>query len=397
MKKIKYKLFVISILACYFHSVSAQKVVTLENAIERALLQNPTLKVSEANIRYAETMVGTYKELPPASFEFQYGNIQNPNVGDYAFTAQQSFVHPKVHKARKQLLETYVKENNVALKVQEREVKNNVRKMYFQWAYFQLLHNFLKNQDTLYQQIIQKATLRHDQGESNILEKLHFETQFKLLQNRQQKELAQRNVALARLQYLLAEPSVVFDSDDFWKPSNQAVLQQLSVVFLEPFEAKKQTILESKNLEKLQLNPSYFAGFTNQSMGGTVHQFVVIGGLSIPLFKAATKARIRGFEEQARGIDAQKNALEKQLLADVEELKISRKSAIETIDFLKNTALPQAEKLSDIALKQYQSGETNYIEFQQLFLQKIAMQETVLQQQFQLKTIEAEMLYLLEN
>ena len=62
MKKIKYNLFIISILTCCFHSVSAQQVITLENAIERALLQNPTLKVSEANIRYAETMVGTYKE-----------------------------------------------------------------------------------------------------------------------------------------------------------------------------------------------------------------------------------------------------------------------------------------------------------------------------------------------
>lgn len=367
---------------------------TLDEALERALQQNKTLKVNEWDIRKQEKLVGTYKELPKTNVELQIGNIQQPFVYDYAFTAAQSFEMPSVYKARKKLLESYVQQAHLSLDLQQLSVKQQVRQAYYQLAYQQLLVKLLISQDSLFQKAAQKAAFRYNAGETNLLEKITLETQAKTLENRIQVSENQSQQAAYYLKQLLVIDTVAI-SNEVLNKKNHSAINAYDFPMLKTFSVLQNVNENNLLVEQQQLKPSFMGGVTNQSMEGSIRQFIVMGGINIPLFKQAPKARIEALQVEKNHIEAQRDALEIQLQTELKTLQNQWRTTQQTLDYLENSALPQADLLIKTAAKQYAEGEINYIEFQQSHAQALNIRETHLQQQLAQRQIETAINYLL--
>lgn len=371
-----------------FSQLAYSQQLTLLDLEKTALENNRSLRTSTLEIEQNQVRVGTFKDIPKASVELQYGNIQTPFVGDYTLSFIQNFENPKLYQARKKMLETYVKQAEVQLDLRKLEIKKQVRENYYQLIYYKLLNQFLVSQDSIYQQAVRKATLRYDTGETNVLEKIHFETQQKALQNRQQQARNQAKVPYFRLQNLLATSDSLLFSETEFSEKRLVNFSASELPFLQSFVAQQSTINEQIILEKRHLKPGFIGGVSNQSMNGSLRQFIVTGGLTFPIFKEAQNAKIEALAVDNKVINAKYLDTENQLLTEITTLRTELNTANNTIGYLEKSAMPQVSLLIKTATKQYNEGDINYLEFQLIYTQAIGIQETYLQEQLKLKLIE---------
>jgi cobalt-zinc-cadmium resistance protein CzcA len=368
---------------------------TLNEIEQIALDNNRTLVTNKLEIERNQASVMTYRDIPKTDFDLQYGNIQTPFVRDYTLSIVQRFDNPKVYQARKKLLETYVKQANTQFDLQKLDVKRQIREQYYTFVYQLQLKKILQSQLESYQRASQKAAIRYEAGETSILEKIHFEAQLDALTNRIEVVEQQAKLPYLNLQNLSAtSDTLLLDERDFF--DKQVIgFTVADSPLLQQFESLKETTQESINLEKTQLKPGFIGGITNQSMNGSLRQFFVTGGVSIPLFKEASKAKVEVLRIENQVIDSKMANVENQLLTELNRLNVEHAIAQRNLDYLENTAIPQADLLINTATNQYGQGDINYLEFQQIYLRAIGQKEKFLNQQFSQKLTETAIQYIM--
>ncbi len=377
-----------ALLLFFVPQLATSQELTLGDLEKRAIENNRTLRTSGLVIEKSQAEVGTFRSIPKTNVELQYGNIQTPFVGDYTLSVSQNFDNPKVYRARKKLLETYVNQAQVQFDLQKLDIRKQVRENYYQVIYHDLLLQFLMNQDSVYQQAVRKANLRYQTGETDVLEKIYFETQLQALQNRKQQVQQQAQVPYFRLQNLLATTDLLRLSKAEFLPDKTLVFSGTDLPFLQTFLAQENMLNEQINLEKMNLKPGFVGGIANQSIAGSLRQFIVTGGVNIPIFKAAQKAKIDALSVENKVINSQLADTENQLLTELMTLQTERNSVQQTLRYLENSAIPQAELLIKTATKQYNEGDINYLEFQLVYARAITIRETLLQEQLKQKLLE---------
>lgn len=367
--------------------------VSLSEIEEMAIKNNRTLRASALEIDRNQAAVGTYREISRTIVEVQFGNTQTPFVNDYTATVLQNFESPGYYKTRKKLLESYVQQANVTLDLRQLEIRQRVRQSYVELIHEKLLLDFLKNQDSIYQKAARKAEIRYRTGETSILEKIHFETQLNALKNRINVTQIELRIPYLKLKNLaVLSDSISFSENEFY--GRNIIFNGNNLPWLRSIDAEKANLQEEILVEKSRLKPGFIGGITNQSMNGSLRQFVITAGLNIPISKRAVQSKIESLSIEKQVLDARLEALEYQLLTEFQTLQTQRNSLLSTLDYLEKMALPNAELMVATALKQYNGGEINYLEFQQIYTPAIAVRETFLQRQFELKLNETELRYI---
>ena len=391
------KLIAIQILcALLFFNAHAQK-MTLPMLIEQAQKQNLSLRAGNIDIESRQMLVNTAKELPKAQLETQLGNIQNPNVFDYMVGITQSFEHKKVYQARKELLTAYVEESRAGLNVQRLNISLKIKQLYHAMTYYQSFIDLMQKQDSLYKIAAQVAQSKYKVGESNLLEKVSNETQYKELKNR---------ILRAKMQYesLYFQLVNLTNWKDTLKIEFTPVLRKKAMMIdfsqnpsLLYLQKQSEMFTKQTQLDQQALKPDFKLGLINQSMQGSVSQFIAIGGIGIPIFKNAQKARIEASKISQQAAQARIESLENQLINELRSLQNQQKNMAETLDYYENSALPQAQLLSETALKRYKAGEIDYLEWHQNHIQAQMIKEQYLQSLWNYQDIGSQMEYILGN
>ncbi|SOE20883.1 Outer membrane protein TolC [Spirosomataceae bacterium TFI 002] len=392
MRKI---LIIISLLGGFSLQTLAQK-IGLDEAIDFALKNNLELKVADKEVQHKEAFVATFQEIPKTNLELQYGSIQLPNIGDYAFTLAQPFNHPAENKARKKLYESYVNQSLTEREIRVLELKKAVRSSYYTLTFQSRLLDFLSDQDTLYSKAIRRAEIRYKQGETSILERTNLSMQRDQLKNNMQQTQYQLSMEQQKLKELLQWKSgdLIVEKEEL---ENEILLGNPSgeSPFLSRFDRLSEVNQEQINLTQAGLKPSFLAGVTNQSMNGSLSQFVIMGGINIPIFQKSGKAKVEAFKVQDQVIAAQKEALNSKITMEVENLVTELRSKNSELNYLKQSALPSAELITQTAQKQYMIGDINYLEYQQNFKQALDIRQQYLNKLLEQKIIEININYLL--
>lgn len=370
--------------------------VTLKEALDFAIENNLNVKASEASVDYSKALLPSAKVIPKTNFELQYGNIQLPNVADYAFTIAQPFQNPKVNKARAKLYESYVAQAFTAKEIKALETKKTVRQAYYETSYYSLLLDMLSDRDTLYNIAIRQAEVRRREGETTILEQTNLESQKDALLNNVSiafHNLERSGNQLKRITQWPQDELLVNTSE----LEKELLIENLSYdgpVF-ESFERLYEINKGEKELITASLKPDFFAGLTNQSMDRSLSQFVLIGGINIPIFQKAEKAKIKAFDVQKNAIQAEEQAFKNEILGAFNSLVTQLRAVNKELTYLSQSALPQAELIINTAQKQYLQGAINYLEYQQNFSIAFKLKEDYLRKLWEQKNIETELFYLL--
>ena len=285
--------------------------------------------------------------------------------------------------------------------VNEQSLKAQIYATYYELLYLLAHKNLLLRNDSLFLNNLKNAEIRLKTGETGILEKTAAETQ--RLQIAHQLQLLESDIIYYQIQlinvlnfsasgaqqeggYLPQEQelkmafSLPADLDSLKKhPELQFLKQQIEI-------QRQQTLVERD-----QLLPSFSVGYSLQSVRGTqtfgakdytynaVPQFSTVQlGASIPLFKKAIQNRVAaaqiGEQVAQSTLQAHELAVQNRYRLLAQQFQKEEKNIL----YFEKTALPQAQRLIEIANISRRNGEIGYVEWLFSVAQSLAIEQQYL-------------------
>ncbi len=366
--------------------ISAQTSVTLDQAIDMAIKNNLSLNNERLKTEEAKSLIKSATDLPATDLISDWGQI-NSQFFDTKFGVSQTLAFPAVYARRKQVFTEEWKTAVLGVTMKEAELRRTVKETYYSWLYWKEKEKLLVGLDTLYANLLEKATLRLQKGESNVLEKTTFQAQKNVVEV-QLTQVRQELVTTSHLfELLLNAKSPVVPAMTRLRFAEEFPLEQFRAGDhpVLKWVRRQQDIAKAKTKqERSGLLPSLMLGYNNASMRGMGANEIWYDantrfhtaqlGLGIPIFNTAKKARIRAsrINEQVavNQFNIEKALLENKRSAAVLQYRQQKEilTRYET-EYLKNVTLIQST-----ADRQFFAGEINYLEYVQLINQAITIQ-----------------------
>ncbi len=342
-----------------------QPVLTLDQAVQHAIGNHPSLKNGAIDIRQASLGIDAARQIPPAEFLLGAGQY-NTRLADYQLTATQPLGAPGLNRARQEAARARLALATDKQALLRHQITYQVEQAWFHWLYRQELQAKLSQQEELFGELAGKALLQYQAGEIGQLEN-------SLAQSR----LAQARQALAQA---AAEERLAFNRlqqaaflDRFSRPPDSLSILPLSVadtaaamaLFLAPLEQQATVARQEAEVQARQLKPEFSVGYFNQSIRPDWSLQAVQAGMAVPIFQKSQRARI----EQARLEEAKaanELALQRQILE--QERQLAREQALawrRQLDSTGRQLLEQGARLRSLAATQLKAGEIDYFQYVQ--------------------------------
>ncbi len=361
---------------------NAQTKITLETAIETALKNNNAIKNEKLKADYAKAMIKSSSDIPKTNIFGEFGQI-NSNQNDTKFGIAQSFALPTVYKRQKQVLIEEWNSKILLTNLKEFEVKKTVTHLFYNYLSLKEKEKLLQKADTLFSNFYEKANLRLQKGESNILEKSTAETQ-KTNVAIQLKQL-QSEIEMVKLEFQL-----VLNADEMYLPSASNLKAKIENSKIEDnpklklFEQQKQVFSAETALQKSKLLPEINIGYNNNSFRGIglddaqrFHSAQI--GLGIPLFGRSQKAKINASKIAENIAESEYQTQVLNLKTEYNKLLTQYNSNLEIVNYFETNSNKNSKIITDVANKQFINGDINYLDFVMLVNQSIAIQNTYIE------------------
>nr|WP_199079646.1 CusA/CzcA family heavy metal efflux RND transporter [Pedobacter sp. ASV19] len=369
----------------------AQSPVSIEQATELAIKNNLTINNERLKSEYAKTMIKTAAALPQTVLSSDLGGINGPYF-DTRFGLSQSMNFPTVYSREKSLYNEQWKAAVWSVSVKEAEIRRSVEALFYTYLYVKEKQQLLKTSDSVFLALLQRAKLRLEKGESNVVEKSAFEMQrgAVVLQLKQVEEsLTELELQLqlllnTNLRYVPTGDILDLKSNFIPKAGafeNHPYLQLLS--------QQKEVARSQTRLEKAKLLPELSLGYANGSFRGVgpddkmytandrFHSLQV--GVGIPIFAGSNRAKVKA-SKQYETIAENTYRLEAEALKNQQEVLIQQlHKNEEMLAYYKLSVLPSAVTITETAGKQFTGGEINYLEYVQLLHQGISAKSNYLE------------------
>lgn len=367
-----------------YNQANAQRVVSLQTAIDSAVHNNRSIANERTRADYSKAMTHTAWSLPQTSVIGEYGHI-NSNYTDNKIGVSQGLSFPTVYARQRSVLNAEWQAAKLNVEVKELQLKREVSMVYFDAVWLMQKLQLLNEADTMYAQFLQKATLRYQKGESNILEKATAENQKGQLE--QQRALLVQDVeqALRRLKYL------VNTEDDIIPDTSMAVTLQVQAIeaeehpYLLYLKQNESVARKQVQLERSRLLPDLNVGYYNQSIAGwqrignseqyfgADHRFTYLqGGIGIPLLGGAQRSRLQAARLNSRIAENERSIAAIELQNNRNTLRGQYKARVDNLTYYRQTGLPNADIIIHTANMQFVNGDINYLQYVSLINQAIA-------------------------
>jgi cobalt-zinc-cadmium resistance protein CzcA len=376
----------IPVLVLLMPAARAQTPLSLQAAIDTALQHNLSLRNDKLYADYLQKLRGSGWDMNQTIVTGDYGQI-NSAYNDTRLSISQNMKFPTIYTRQKALLTAEWKHGMLSVALKEKELKKEVTAVYYEMLYLQEKKQLLAYTDSLYAAFLDKATLRFEQGESNIVEKATATTQRGQV-SQQLKQLEQDySILQSKLKLLLNTASdIVPDNHTALKMEAPAIADTSALPqhpYLQLLAQQEQISAMQYGVEKAKLLPDLFVAYNNQSFKGTgaddkyysggarFHSVQV--GVGIPIFSHAQKARI-----SARKINqtlAQNNyqAGMQQVQAQYDQALQQYHKTWQALRYYEDTALQNAETVINGANEQFINGQINYLEWVLLMNQAVGI------------------------
>lgn len=369
-----------------FQEINAQTPISLKQAIDTALANNLSVKNERLKSEYQQKLIKSGTTIPNTTLYGEYGQI-NSFYTDKRFGISQTVNFPTVYVRQKNLLNEEWKSSALNIGVQEAQLKKQITQVFYALIYFRQKKELLQRNDLIFSEFLNKATLRFNKGESNILEKTTAENQrgqisLQLSQLEQDEELLQMQFQL------LLNTATVFVPDEkgitFGKFSGIDTASLPSHPAIQFLKQQQQIAEATTKLERSRLLPDITFGYNIMGMRGMgannkdynsalqFHSGQI--GLGIPIFGGSQRAKVnaaktneiiaaneyelisKNFENAYRSAFAQYQKFEK------------------TVLYFETIALKNAETITRTANQQFLNGDINYLEWVLLLNQSTSIQ-----------------------
>ncbi|MEQ9303069.1 MAG: efflux RND transporter permease subunit, partial [Marinoscillum sp.] len=361
-----------------------QSKYTLDEVIEIAVKNNPTLRAADLKTQQERTLKGASWNLPKTDVSVTHGQYNSVFNNDNQFNVNQSIAFPTVYSNQSKLANAKIESSEWREAITKNELVQQVKSTWYGLLMEKNKRRLLMEQDSIYQSFSRAANLRYRTGETNLLEKATAESQVAeikvmLEQNKSDIEIYQTSLKTLLNTDLLIDPagdsliqreveSLIAEADVDDNPTLAWFRQQIAV-------AEKE-----KSLEKSKLMPDLMVGYFNQSLNGPNQDIngnpVTYGssdrftgfqvGISIPIFGAKSQASaIRTIELKKQENEALFQSVNNELEGRLQSLLQQYYKFQNSLSYYQTNALPQAELILNQAQKGFQSGDIGYVEYTQ--------------------------------
>ena len=383
----------------------------LNEVIQKAVENAPTLKVNQLLEKYYSLLPKTAKEIPKTQFATELGNY-NTAAFDVRISVLQPLNAGAVNQRQKTVFETFFATAQANTQVQVMDVKRLTRSLYVQLQYYQANHLLLQQIDSIYAGYQKIAALRFEKGESNLLEKVSLDNL--VMQNKLMSDMQHADYRAVQLQLgLLIQSETIIVAADALESSVQLfdTAQWRNNPFINlSTQQKKQAVAETE-LAKARLKPDWLLGYNNQSLSGwqtlndRTEKLYNLGnrfssvtlGMAVPVFNQSQKQKINAAKINEEVIDAATKATTISLQTKLDKAWQDYDKFSKAVLYYVKTANKQADIIINTANLSYKNGQINYIEWGTLLNQAIGIKTQYLEVLRQLNFAATELNYLLNN
>lgn len=344
-------------------NVYSQKIISESDAVSMALKNSRNISAAQLTILQQKQLLKSSFNLPnPDVF------IESPTGKFYTGSITQSTEFPTVYSKQYQLQKQRIVLAEKEKGSSENEVKFQAKQLYMLLQYASALHHQLIGQDTVYERISKAAGRQFDAGQIDFLQKTFTESQYGEIHNQYlQAQLSITNLQ-SQLQYLTGLQeifmAVPIDTNFLMKDTiandSTAFATNPSVqIFNQSSEIAQKNIA----LQKAKSLPGLAFGYFNQGEKNTPigNRFRV--GFTVPLWFGQYKSNISAAKTEWEINKQKTSGLQQQLFVQWMQAKNELAIYTQSLQYYKNTGIPQANVIIATAKRFFESGENDYINY----------------------------------
>ncbi len=370
---------------------NAQQEISLQDALRIAVENNAQLKNEQLKAEYSKALIASSKIIPNTNIYSEFGQVNSP-LFDTKIGVSQNFLLPNVNRANKEVLEQEYKTSILQTNIKEIELKKWVTRIFYEYCY--LVHKdkvILQAQERI-TNFYEKAALRLQKGETNVLEKTMAENQKITLDIQHLQVQQELQVCLLQFQLVVNAtikyiPKVVEENLEIATIDTATHATKTPQYLL--LQQQKNTIQAQKLQQQSKILPEIMTGINNTSFRGVgannkeykmYNRFTSAQiGLSFPLQKKAIKQKIASYKIAAQILQNSADNYATQQQGKLEKLYIHLQAQKEIIALYKTIQLPNAKKIYETANKQYVYGEINYLDYATLLNQSTIVESNYIE------------------
>ncbi len=361
---------VITVILIAFLSLTATgqtKELSLENAIEIAMLNNKQLETFELTIKQSEALKATAFSVEKTLFYYQYdqNNIAENGHPLKIFGAEQTFSFPSVYTAQSKVNKSNVSIAEANYYRKKQMVSKNVSQAYNQILYLQNKNKIFLKIDSLYTKFRKSAEIRFEKGDISQIDLLNAKAKQQQIAMDIQQLKHNLDIANKKLQAILQENSaftVPWQELKRISVENNLVESSSDLQLMKLQHEQQYALLGLKKNKLLpDISLAYYRGTNSYAKARTYQGFQI--GLTIPLFFGEQKARIKA---NKIALDINQNMRNHFLIkrkAKQEELRIDLMKFGESLRNYEDSGRNLSDEIMRTAQESYQMGELDFFQF----------------------------------
>jgi cobalt-zinc-cadmium resistance protein CzcA len=372
------------------------RLVSLEEAIQTAVEQNPVLRAAASETNAVRHLKRTAIEIPKTQALWTTGQFNSLNK-DNNFTITQSLPFPTVFTSQSRLGELRIESSQYREAASRNELIYQVKQVYQRLQFLHAREGLLRSQDSLFAELVRTTTLQLATGEGTLLQKTSAETRYNEVKNQMVQNLADQLTSRAQLRFLMNNADEVSIAHDDFVPINTTLVNDIGLVSENPQLAYQQSLSsvaqQEKRVESNRALPDVSIGYFNQSLIGFQTQpdgsdryfasddrftgFMV--GLAIPIWFVPQAARVKAAGARSESVRLQTESVEKQLQGEWRQAIQQFEKFSGSLRYYTGSALPNAQLLLRQSTAAFRAGEIGQADFRLNVQQALSIQEAYLQ------------------
>tara|TARA_R110002050_G_scaffold149463_1_gene276036 strand:+ start:74717 stop:79045 length:4329 start_codon:yes stop_codon:yes gene_type:complete len=371
------------------------QIISVDEAVNIALQNNLGLRASAQKVDQRKQLEGSAIDINKTEFYYNkdQNNIAPNNLPLNVWGINQSFQFPTIYGAQKNVMKGKSKMAQDQLEMDQRTVTKEVQKVYYEIVYWQEKQKTYLFLDSLYSTFEYAANRRFEQGETNYLEKLTFETKRKevTVQLNQVSENIVKNYI--QLHQWMQTDTTYIVGDSELKRIVQIPLDTLTHPALIYYAHAKDVSLKELKLQKQKLlpdlNASVFMG-TNDGVGNQKYTGFQLG-VALPLWYGNQKSKIDAAKTGSSILENERTNYKIQLAAKYQSFQSDIRYLEIGISYYETQGKELVTQTLFHANKAFQNGELNFLQYIQLIENAKAIQSNYLStlHQYNMTVLEA--------
>lgn len=339
----------------------AQK-VTLDEAIDMALVGSPRLQAVDSDIARIRATKGESWELAPTQVTYSWGQLNGEFKHDNELSVEQSLGSLLTPFYKNSLVSVQVASSERYRDLVTKEIVAEVKRAWTDYQHAVSVLELSQMQDSLGNRLRKSGEVRLLQGDIDQLEyrmmaTMASEAHTKVLQATDDVRLAAKRFAWACFSSDAVEPA-----DSRLAMMSLPENYNLSQAHIGYFDSQVEVKRKAVDVERSRFFPELSVGYSRQKIEPLSGLNSWSVGVAVPIMFFPQKSKVKQARAEATIAqwDAEDNRLK--LRNRVEELRLRIERQQRTIDYYTGDALKQADELQRNAMMLYKESETGIVE-----------------------------------